>query len=34
MALELAVAAYPGGTVRIGEHGVILRQSRPAIAKA
>ena len=33
-ALELAVAAYPEARVGIGERGVILRQSRPAISKA
>jgi hypothetical protein len=31
--LGLALAAYPGALVSIGERGVILRQSRPAIAK-
>jgi hypothetical protein len=33
-ALELAVAAYPEAQVGTGERGVILRPSRPAIAKA
>jgi hypothetical protein len=33
-ALELAVAAYPEAKVSLGERGVILRPSRPAIAKA
>jgi hypothetical protein len=33
-ALELAVAAYPEARVSIGNQGVILRPSRPAIAKA
>jgi hypothetical protein len=33
-ALELAVAAYPEARVSIGDQGVILRPSRPAIAKA
>ena len=33
-ALELAVAAYPEARVGISERGVILRPSRPAIAKA
>jgi Plasmid encoded RepA protein len=32
--LALAMAAYPEALVAIGERGVILRQSRPAIAKA
>jgi hypothetical protein len=32
--LALALAAYPEAHVAIGERGVILRQSRPAIAKA
>jgi hypothetical protein len=32
--LELAVAAYPEARVGIGERGIILRPSRPAIAKA
>jgi hypothetical protein len=32
--LALAVAAYPEALVSIGERGVILRHSRPAIAKA
>src|ERR1700712_3506496 len=31
--LALAIAAYPEARVEIGERGVILRQSRPAIAK-
>jgi hypothetical protein len=31
--LGLAVAAYPEARVEIGERGVILRQSKPAIAK-
>jgi len=31
--LNLAVAAYPEARVEIGERGVILRPSRPAIAK-
>ncbi len=31
--LGLAVAAYPEARVEIGERGIILRQSRPAIAK-
>jgi hypothetical protein len=31
--LGLAVAAYPGARVEISERGVILRPSRPAIAK-
>jgi hypothetical protein len=33
-ALELAVAAYPEARVSIGDQGVILRPSRPAIARA
>jgi hypothetical protein len=33
-ALELAVAAYPDARVSIGDHGVVLRPSRPAIARA
>ena len=33
-ALELAIAAYPEARVSIGNQGVILRPSRPAIAKA
>ena len=33
-ALELAVAAYPEARLSIGDRGVILRPSRPAIAKA
>lgn len=33
-ALELAVAAYPEARVGLGERGVILRPSRPAIARA
>ena len=32
--LELAVAAYPDARVAIGESGVILRPSRPAVARA
>ena len=32
--LHLAVAAYPDARVEIGERGVILRPSRPAIARA
>jgi hypothetical protein len=32
--LALAIAAYPEARVEIGERGVILRPSRPAIAKA
>lgn len=32
--LALALAAYPEALVSIGERGVILRQSRPAITKA
>ncbi|MBV8522633.1 MAG: pirin [Acetobacteraceae bacterium] len=32
-ALELALAAYPDARVTLGERGVILHQSRPAIAK-
>jgi hypothetical protein len=31
--LALAMAAYPEARVEIGERGVILRHSRPAIAK-
>jgi len=31
--LELALAAYPDASVSVDEHGVILRPSRPAIAK-
>jgi hypothetical protein len=33
-ALELASATYPEARVGLGEHGIILRPSRPAIAKA
>ena len=33
-ALELAVAAYPGAQVSIGERGIVLHPSPPAIAKA
>jgi hypothetical protein len=33
-ALELALAAYPDARVGMGDRGVILRPSRPAIAKA
>jgi len=33
MALELAVAVYPEARISIGERGVILRPSRPAISK-
>ena len=33
-ALELALAAYPDARVGKGDRGVILRPSRPAIAKA
>jgi hypothetical protein len=33
-ALELAIAAYPEARVSIGDQGVILRPSRPAITKA
>jgi hypothetical protein len=33
-ALELALAAYPDARVSIGEKGLILHPSRPAIAKA
>lgn len=32
--LALALAAYPEALVSIGERGVILRQSRPAVTKA
>ena len=32
--LALALAAYPDARVEVGERGVILRPSRPAIAKA
>ena len=32
--LAIATAAYPEARVEIGERGVILRPSRPAIAKA
>ena len=32
--LAIAMAAYPEAMVSIGERGLILRQSRPAIAKA
>jgi hypothetical protein len=32
--LALATAAYPEARIQIGEHGVILRPSRPSIAKA
>ena len=32
--LALAVAAYPDARVEVGERGVTLRPSRPAIAKA
>jgi hypothetical protein len=32
-ALELALAAYPDARVDLGERGLILRPSRPAIAK-
>jgi hypothetical protein len=31
--LELAVASYPDARVSIGEHGLVLRHSRPAIPK-
>jgi hypothetical protein len=31
--LELAVAAYPDARVSIGEHGLVLHHSRPAIPK-
>jgi hypothetical protein len=31
--LALAVAAYPEARIELGDHGVILRPSRPAIAK-
>jgi hypothetical protein len=31
--LQIAVAAYPEAHVSIGERGIILRPSRPAIAK-
>jgi hypothetical protein len=31
--LELALAAYPDANVSIGERGLVLRHSRPAIAK-
>jgi hypothetical protein len=31
--LGLAVAAYPDARIEISERGVILRPSRPAIAK-
>ncbi len=31
--LELALAVYPEARVSIGEHGITLRPSRPAIAK-
>ena len=33
-ALELALAAYPDARVALGERGVILHPSRPAIVKA
>lgn len=33
-ALELALAAYPDAAVSLGERGVVLRPSRPAVAKA
>jgi len=33
-ALELALAAYPDGHVSMGERGVVLRPSRPAVARA
>src|SRR6476659_3986908 len=33
-ALNLAVAVYPGANVSLGERGVVLRPSRPAVAKA
>jgi hypothetical protein len=33
-ALELALAAYPDARVFLGERGVVLRPSRPAVAKA
>ncbi len=32
--LAIALAAYPEANVAIGERGLILRPSRPAIAKA
>jgi len=32
-ALELALAAYPDGRVTLGERGLILHPSRPAITK-
>ena len=31
--LDLAVAAYPDARVAVGERGVILRPSRPAVAR-
>jgi hypothetical protein len=31
-ALQLALAAYPDANVALGDHGVILRPSRPAVA--
>lgn len=33
-ALELALAAYPDAHVSLGERGVVLRPSRPAVARA
>ena len=33
-ALELALAAYPDARVSLGERGLILHPSRPAIARA
>ena len=33
-ALSMAVAAYPDAKVSLGERGIIMRPSRPAIAKA
>jgi hypothetical protein len=32
--LELAMAAYPDANVAVNEHGITLRPSRPAVAKA
>jgi hypothetical protein len=33
-AMSLAVAVYPEANVSIGDRGVVLRPSRPAVAKA
>jgi hypothetical protein len=32
--LELALAAYPDARVTLGERGLILHPSRPAVARA